>query len=382
MGATVGQPDSAVNRSEAPAAGAERAVELSAEVRDELARRAADFEFFQLVRLLQLLQPGRDPVGGAADPAGEAVRFGVHPSLAFPPGQIHSLQWRATGPPLLLVQFFGLTGSLGVLPTWYTEYLLTRLQARDSALREFLDLFHHRILSLFYRAWERYRFAVPYERGEPESFTQHLYELIGLGTPGLRDRLAIDDESLLYYAGLWAQQPHSAGALEQILGDFFGVPVRVEPFAGAWRALDPASWSVLDEGQSPCEQLGVGVIVGDEVWDAQSVLLVRLGPLTMEQYCAFLPEGTAYAPLRSIARLFCGDDVDVEVQLVLRREEAPRCTLGIEEEPQRRLGWTTWLFSRPPDRDPADAILRLWEESRPAPPAGGGGLKPGERRTR
>lgn len=360
MGATVGPPDPAVS-AHAESAPEPAAGEPGAIVRLELERRAAEFEFFQLVRLLQLIERGRSPVGRGADPAGEAVRFGVHPSLAFPAGEIHSLEWRPGGPPKLRIQFFGLIGPLGVLPTWYTQYVLARVRARDTTLRDFLDLFHHRILSLFYRAWERYRFAVPYERGEPESFTQHLFELIGLGTPGLRGRQAIEDQSLLFYAGLWAQQPHSAGAFEQILADYFDVPARVEPFAGAWRSLDPGSWSLLDEGQDTNRQLGVGVILGDEVWDAQSVLLVRLGPLTMEQYCAFLPTGSAYAPLWAIARLFCGDDVDVEVRLILRRDETPRCGLGVAEEAERQLGWTTWLLTRAPDRDPDDTVLRLWD---------------------
>lgn len=376
MGATVGPSDPVVSPPGTNLPAPIRARELEASVRLELERRAPGFEFFQLVRLLQLVQRGRSPVGTGADPATESVRFGVHPSLAFPPGEIHSLEWPAGGPPKLLIQFFGLIGPLGVLPTWYTEYLLARLRARDATLRDFLDLFHHRILSLFYRAWERYRFAVPYERGEPESFTQHLFELIGLGTPGLRGRQAIEDQSLLYYAGLWAQQPRSAGAFEQILADYFDIPVSVEPFAGAWRSLDPSSWSLLDEEQSTSRQLGVGVILGDEVWDAQSVLLVRLGPLTIEQYCAFLPSGRAYAPLWTIARLFCGDDVDVEVRLVLRRQETPLCELGVSEEPERRLGWTTWLLTRPPDRDPDDTVLRLWDPHlRPA--RGSLGSEPG-----
>jgi type VI secretion system protein ImpH len=362
MGSPGRKSDTALNDVTGNTTAATNSDGISEAVQEELTERACEFEFFQLVRLLQRGQPDRDAVGWAAEPAAEAVRFGVHPSLAFPPCEIHSLVWRDSGPPLLAIQFFGLTGPVGVLPTFYTEYVLERLHAKDTTLRDFLDIFHHRLLSLFYRSWEKYRFFVPYERGERESLTQHLFDLLGLGTPGLQNRQAIYDQSLLYYSGLLAQQPRSTGALKQILVNYFEVKVSVDPFAGAWRALDPGSWSFLAEGQSQSEQLGVGVIVGDEVWDPQSVLLVRIGPLTMEQYSDFLPDGSAYAPLRAITRFFCGDDVDVEVQLVLRREDAPRCGLGVEEGPDRRLGWTSWLLSRPADRDPDDTLLRLWEQ--------------------
>ncbi|MCW5980955.1 MAG: type VI secretion system baseplate subunit TssG [Bryobacteraceae bacterium] len=334
---------------------------MTAPVRRQLEERAHEFEFFQLVRLLQKGLPDREPVGRAGDPANEAARFGVHPTLSFPPCEVRELRWNEAGPPAMAVHFFGLTGPVGVLPTHYTAYILERLYARDATLRDFVDLFHHRLLSLFYRAWEKYRFAVPYERGEKDSFTRHLLDLVGLGTPGLQNRQAVYDQSLLFYAGLLAQQPRSSGALRQILADYFDVDVEVEPFAGTWRALDPDSWSFLNEGSRQSEQLGVGVILGDEVWDPQSVVLIRIGPLTMRQYRDFLPDGTAYAPLRSITRFFCGDDFDVEVQLVLRSEDAPRCALDAPEEPQPQLGWTSWLFTRPPERDPDDTILRLWE---------------------
>ena len=177
---------------------------LTVPVRRQLAEQAPRFEFFQLVRLLQKGLPENDPVGGAAEPANETVRFGVHPSLAFPPCEVRALSWNQDAPPSLAIHFFGLIGPVGVLPTHYTAYLLERLAARDTTLREFLDLFHHRLLSLFYRAWEKYRFQVPYERGEVETFTQHLMDLIGLGTPGLHGRQAVDDQSLLFYTGLIA----------------------------------------------------------------------------------------------------------------------------------------------------------------------------------
>ena len=334
---------------------------MPAPLRDGLEERPWDFEFFQAVRLLLRYAGGRG-IGGAAQPGTEPVRFGVHPSLSFPPSELRSLDSEdMDAPPALTVQFFGLTGPTGVMPVNYTAYMIERLQARDATFRDFCDLFHHRLLSLFYKAWEKHRHAVPYERGEDDRFSHYLMDLIGLGTPGLAGRQAVPDQALLYYTGLLGQQPRSAVAFRQLLSDYFGVPVEVEPFTGAWRPIDPGSQSVLMETRTRAEQLGFGVILGDEVWDQQSVVRVRLGPLTLRQYRDYLPDGPAYQPLKALARFFCGEDVDVEVQLVLKREEAPRFSLDVEGEPAPQLGWISWMFSRELDRDPDDTVLRLWE---------------------
>ena len=145
------------------------------------------------------------------------------------------------------VNFLGLVGPLGVLPIYYTELVANRLQARDYTLRDFLDIFHHRLISLFYRAWQKYRYMVPYEQGEGDQFSQYLLDIAGLGTPGLQNRQTVTDISLLYYTGLIAQQPRSASALEQIIADYFRMPVQVEQFLGAWYRLSEDAQCNLDD---------------------------------------------------------------------------------------------------------------------------------------
>src|SRR4029077_2380484 len=117
-------------------------------------------------------------------------------------------------------------------PHPYTELVRERIRQKDTALRDFLDLFNHRIISLFYQAWEKYRFAIAYERGERDRFSHHLLDLIGLGTPGLQNRQHVPDDSLLYYSGLLAMNTRSAMALQQILADYFEVDVEIEQFVG------------------------------------------------------------------------------------------------------------------------------------------------------
>jgi type VI secretion system protein ImpH len=317
------------------------------------------FEFFQAVRLLERLSPDRSAVGEFARPADEVVQFRAHPSMSFPASQIQSLIEDNRGQPAMTVNFMGLIGPGGALPLHYTELILARLQARDQTLKDFFDVFHHRIISLFYQAWLKYRFQFRIERGEFDPFSHYLLDLIGLGTQGLQNRQDLDDESLLYYAGLLSQQPRSATALQLLLSDYFQAPVEIEQFVGAWYQLEEDAQCCFEQGAAETRQLGVGAVVGDEIWEPQARVRIVLGPLPLSRYLDFLPTGTAYAPLRAITRLFSGNEIDFELQLILDRREAPPCELGAEGETAPLLGFLSWAKSKPIDRDPAETILQL-----------------------
>jgi type VI secretion system protein ImpH len=320
---------------------------------------ACSFEFFQAVTLLQRLRNDRKPVGRFSNPQDEAVHFRVNNALAFPASQIQKIDWPDDAPPQMTVNFMGQTGPMGVLPYCYTELILERLRAKDRTLQSFLDIFNHRLISLFYRAWEKYRFPVTCYLGDEDLFTHHLLDLIGLGTPGLQDRQVIPDDGLLHYVALLGEQSRSPSGLEAILRDYFEVPAEIEQFAGAWYRLDRDSLCWMKEDDRESQQLGRGAVVGDEIWDQQSRVRIKLGPLTLSQYCDFLPDGTAFDVLKAIVKFFSNDEIDFEVQLVLKREEVPGCDIGYEGDAPPRLGWVTWMKSVPLDRDPGDTILRL-----------------------
>jgi type VI secretion system protein ImpH len=320
------------------------------------------FEFFQAVRLLERFLPGKVEVGKFAPPSEEVARFRAHSTLVFPASEIQALTRPAKGPLEMKVNFMGLTGPEGVLPLAYTVFLIERARAGDTAAADFFDLFNHRIISLFFQAWEKYRFWIAYERGERDQFSYHLLDLIGLGTAGLQDRQSVPDDSLLFYSGLLAQHPRSAAALEQILSDYFDVPVEVEQFAGGWYRLDRSDQCSFQGRESYSEQLGVGAVVGDEVWDQSARVRIKIGPLSLAQYVEFLPTGSAFEPLRALTRFFSNDEFDFEAQLILKRDEVPRCELGGDEESAPKLGWTTWGRTKDMNRDVADTILQLWEE--------------------
>ena len=328
-------------------------------VEEELRQRPGLFDFFQAVRLLLQILRDREPVGTFARPRREAVRFHVNNSLAFPPTEIQSIDWDSDAPQMV-VNFMGLTGPAGVLPYCYSEMMAARMRDRDHTMAAFFDIFNHRMISLFYQAWEKYRSSVAYERDGKDRLSKYLMCLIGMGTGGLQRRLVVRDQSLLFYTGLMGLQSRSAAALENILEDYFGVPAEIEQFVGAWQSLDPSNQCVFEGGDSFSDQLGVGAVVGDEIWDQQSRIRVRLGPLTQEQYLGFLPSGSAFDPLRDLVRFFCGLELEIEVQLVLKQEEVPNCNLGKLDLAGPRLGWFTWMKSGEDfDRAPADTVFLL-----------------------
>jgi type VI secretion system protein ImpH len=347
------------------------------------------FDFFQAVRLLERLYPERKAVGRTGPPRAEVARFNAHLSLTFPPSSLYELHrpTEAVPVPVMIVAFMGLYGPSGVLPRHYTELLL-RLNWESKgdekhALRQWLDLFNHRFISLFYRAWEKYRFYIPYERGEyalsePDAFTRSLFCLVGMGTPGLRNRLRvstweevdglvqekplarIDDLVLLYYGGLLAQRPRTAVGLEAILRDYFQLPVEVRQFQGHWLVLDEANQSRLGEGGGA---LGLNIVAGERVWDVQSKIRIRLGPLRYHQFAEFLPdraptpERKAFFMLMHWVRLYVGSELDFDVQLILQARDIPACQLAQTPDGGPHLGWNTWMCSQTPAQDSEDAVF-------------------------
>ncbi len=322
-----------------------------------------EFGFFEAVRLLARLHPEREPVGGDALPATEAVRFHARNSLAFPASAIHEIQRDDRGQPHMTVAFLGLTGRQGVLPFHYTEYLLDRLRKKDTTAAAFFDLFQHRLVSLFYRAWAKYHLPALYEADQRNAAisergpSQYFYDLIGLGTQGLRGRMAaFDDRGLLFYAGLIAQRPHSASAVESILRDYFQVPVRIQQFRGKWFPLSDQELSYLRlEGRH--NELGGGAIAGDAVWLLEARIRIVVGPLTYSRFCAFLPGGAALPKLFELTQLIVDRRVGFDVQLTLLASEVRALRLADEGVDPPRLGLSCWLKTSEFATDASDVVL-------------------------
>ncbi len=328
-----------------------------------LFERACEFDFFQAVRLLERIFPRRKPVGFTARPSEEVVRFGAWLSLAFPASAIDLIEQSPDldKPVRMTVTFLALTGIQGVLPIYYTERMMTRKGSKENALAQFLDLFNHRLVSLFYRAWQKHNFPALYESAamqgeEPDSFTRVLFNLIGMGTASLRGRMHISDESLLRYAGLIAQAPHSASALRGILRDYFAVPVVIQQCLGSWYELHDLDRAYLSPDLER-NQLGIGAFIGDKVWDQQARFRICLGALSFARFREFLPDGAALVKLLELTKYLVGLALAFDVQLILQAEEVPDLRLTDVGADAPRLGWSTWLKTTAFQNDATDAVF-------------------------
>lgn len=322
------------------------------------------FDFFQAVRVLERLYERRRAVGGDAAPAEEVVRFGARLGLSFPPSAICSIDPPDAGhrPPRMTVNFMGLTGPMGALPHHYSELLMDRVRQRDLALRDFLDLFNHRLVALFYRAWEKYHFVEAYERAalrheEDDRLSRILLALMGLGTDGLERRASVEHDALLFYSALFAHHPRSASGLQALLADYFQVRVQIVQFIGEWLAVAQEDRTVLGGGKDS-NILGGTAFLGRRAWHQQSAFRIEIGPLTLSAFSEFLPSGGAHWPLLSLTRFFVGQELNFEVQLILLGREVPPLRLGAPAERAPRLGWSTWLGRHHPACDAADTVLR------------------------
>jgi type VI secretion system protein ImpH len=253
----------------------------------------------------------------------------------------------------MTVAFLGLTGPLGVLPHCYSELVASRIREGDNTLEAFLDLFNHRMISHFYRAWERSRPAVSHERGDDGRLSRLIFSLMGLGTDHLRDRNCFPDAALLPFASAFARRQRPAVMLESLLKDHFGLPVAVESFIGRWLKLDPEDFSRLKPGADPKNALGVGLVVGTRVWDEQGAFRLVVGPLTLDRFRSLAPDGTTFRSLATMTRMFVDGEFEFDIQLVLLAKEVPSCQLGRGS----RMGRDAWIKSRPFAKDARDAIF-------------------------
>jgi type VI secretion system protein ImpH len=335
----------------------------SAGLNTQLMEKGYRFDFFQAVRLLQRVKPQADSVGSGDDPDREAIRFQSQVSLAFPPSDIVKISPAAEEdePSRMMVSFMGVAtpASFGSLPLPYAEMILALERDKRQGLRAFLDLFNHRLVSMFYRAWEKYRFAISYERnpdGPAGPFERAVFSLMGIRPGGgSRSGMVMEENALLARAYAVKGRSASARSLADLIQDYFRVPVTVQQFVPHWYEIEKSEQFSL--GVRSCS-LGRDTHLGSQVRLVQSRFRLNLGPLGWNRFRDFLPTGTGARPLAEMTALAAGPEFDFDCKLILKAEETPRIRLGvIDDKGAPWLGWTTWLQSDHPDLDSANIVI-------------------------
>lgn len=321
------------------------------------------YDFFAAVRRIECARHPTRRVGASRRLRDDAIRFGQEPSLAFAPSTIRAYSPGRNGAAdRMTVNFMGLFGPNGPLPLHLTEYARDRMRnSRDTTLVAFCDIFHHRMIALFYRAWAINQPAVSFDRvaDDPDSdrFGFYLSSLIGLCERTLRRRDAVPDIAKLHFAGRLAHQTKPPEGLAAIIADYFRVPCEIEEFVGHWIDIPEGDRFRMTRG-GEIGRLGESAVIGSRVWDCSQRFRIRIGPLSIEQYTRLLPSGRSFARLVGWVRNYVGYEYLWDALLVLKKEEVPPTQVG----GGAMLGWTTWLKTQPFRRDAEDLVLRAPDE--------------------
>jgi type VI secretion system protein ImpH len=320
-------------------AGTDRNQDSAVSALETLETEPYRFGFFAALRELECLYNTKPRIGYAARPVDDPVRLGQTPSMQFAPSTLSSFSSKPGAAHRLKVLFFGLFGPNGALPLHLTEYTLNRLRdSKDSTLADFADMFHHRLLCLFYRAWADKEPVVQYDRPGDDRFSFYLGSLLGLGLPSLRNRDAIPDDTKRHFAAHFGGHTKHSEGLISIVQDFFRVPVAIHEFIGEWLAIPTTSYCFLNDDPTT-GQLGMSAIIGVRTWQCQHKFRIVAGPLTLNEYEDFLPTGVRLKQLRDLINNYLGLEFNWDLNLILKKQEVPVTQLG----KYGRLGWTSWL---------------------------------------
>ncbi|WP_051303557.1 type VI secretion system baseplate subunit TssG [Psychromonas aquimarina] len=312
----------------------------------ELIDSPEEYDFYQAVYTIERqLAAGKEQqrkVGHDSIPKNELVRFKSDQHLGFPGTSVSKVVPRPSAAHESMldmhVSFMGVTGTNGALPQHYTELVLERLKYKDTGMRDFFDLFNHRLLSLYYRAWEKYRFPIGFEKSSQnhlDSFSTALNELTG-STNSIGK----------FYAGIFNRKVRNVAGLRQILSHFTGCEIDIDQFQGKWQQLAESEQTKLGrrsqpEGQFAC--LGVDASIGQKIWDISSSIKVVIKPDAGSKIKDYLNGGRIYQGVNQLISEYLGKSMDYKIQLQVNIGQMPVACLSKESEP---LGMGCALGSR------------------------------------
>ncbi len=301
------------------------------------------YGFYQTVRRINCFYRDKPITGQASKPSEDPIRFTQEPYTFFAPATLGALEFDGSSQyPRLSQRFIGMFGPNGPLPLHLTEYARDRSRHhRDQSLTRFVDMFHHRIVSLFYAAWSQAQPAVQFDRPDEDRFSMYIGSLFGLGLPSLRGVDAMHHYAKLSFAGHLSSLPRHVNGLVSLIKGYFDVPTQVREYIAHWMTIPGEDRLQLGDG-SLNGSLGQDTVIGERVWQRQDKFRVCLGPLSLDRYEAFLPSGKSFDALVAVVRNYVGLEYLWEVNLILKRKEKPVTCLG----KSGKLGWTSWLQTK------------------------------------
>lgn len=329
-------------------AGAERQsdIDLTPDpVRQALHDAAYRFNFFKAVHLLERYAGGRSP-GQGLRPADDPVRFSVPPGSGFPASDIQRIVAGDNGdPPRMYVNFMGLIGPKGVLPDWYNSHAQGCNHRKDDCFTDFLDLFHQRLLSLFYLAWKKYRLVENYQCAGTDPISLMMAGLAGIGEREQRSDpafFAYARRRLIHFCGLVARTVPTGAATETIVGHAIGTTVRIEQFVERLMPIHRQDRTCLGRRNGT---LNRDALCGRHIRDASAFFRVHIGPMSWACYQAFGPRSHNLEMVRRLIAYLAGIEYEFDMRLILRGRDIPAIGLGART-PAPRLGRTVLLRRR------------------------------------
>ena len=306
--------------------------------------------FAPLLRYLDANAPLASRIGYSVSPKQDCVRFGQTPLLHFHSSAFTQISFNnKSGEYKLKNSYWGLFGINGPLPTHLTEYAIERnYRLKDKTLTEFLDVFHHRFISLFYRAWADAQPTVSHDRPEHDSFKKRLTALSG-ETNDLEDVFQPNNNIHEYLAGLYSQKNRSATTLSQILSAFLSLEVAIEEFQGTWHKLQPHEKTKLMQSNST---LGIDCILGERTYQRTFNFAINIGPVAYPEYIDLLNNKQRLKTVIELTQKAVGQEFQFSINIILQAYQTQTSQLG-----SAKLGINSWCQDKSSHLAQHDPIL-------------------------
>jgi type VI secretion system protein ImpH len=294
------------------------------------------FDYFVLLRHLERTFKDQPRIGDSATAREEFARFGQDPFMDFPASTVVRADQDEGKPLKVFVRHLGMLGPQGPLPLATTEEAYHYALAEDDAFPRFLDLFNHRFIQLFFRAWADSRPVAQHDRPDADRFAAYIGSAVGIGSRPYHHRDSLPDGAKLSFAGLLGAQAKSASRLAAAVRGIFSVKAEVEEFVGSRLAVEEAEWTRLSREYNV---LGTDALLGRSIFSVQDKIRIRIFSKNLAQYIRFLPTGDLCEPLADLVFFYNGEQLDYDVELAIPAGAAEPVRLGRFGQ----LGWTSWM---------------------------------------